>query len=143
MLIQEMVDEERDVVRTLAQRRHADRNHCQAVIQIVAKRAVRDHLLEVPVGRRDDANVHLNRTGLADLVDLALLQHPKDLHLKQHRQLADLVEKDGSAVGGFELPALVADRAGERSPLVAEQFGLEQLFRNGAAIDRHERRPRA
>ena len=38
---------------------------------------------------------------------------------------------------------MLAHRAGERTPLVAEQFGLDQIGRDGATIDRHERSARA
>jgi hypothetical protein len=37
---------------------------------------------------------------------LSLLQHAQDLWLQLERELADLVEKDGAAVGQLEPPRL-------------------------------------
>ena len=42
------------------------------------------------------------------------------------------------AVGHLELADLLFGRAGERAALVAEELGLDQLFRNGRAVDLHE-----
>ena len=53
--------------------------------------------------------------------------------------LADLVEEDGAALGDFDQPLLVRVGAGERAAHVAEQLGLEQRLRHGAAVDGDER----
>src|SRR5690606_27162017 len=47
------------------------------------------------------------------------------------------------ALGGPEQAVLVRDRAGEAPFAVAEEFALHQLGRNGAAVDRDERRAAA
>ena len=41
----------------------------------------------------------LNRTTGADLLEFALLQDAQELGLQVQRQIADLVEKDRSAIG--------------------------------------------
>ena len=51
----------RDVLDPLAQRRHDDREHVEAIEQILAKRLVADRVLEVAVRGRDDADVDLDR----------------------------------------------------------------------------------
>ena len=50
--------------------------------------------------------------GRAERPDLALLQHAQQLGLQRERQLADLVEEDGAAVGLDE--QAVAVRRGRR-----------------------------
>jgi hypothetical protein len=77
---------------------------------------------------------------------LRLLQHapPRlrhdleelDLHLGRH--LSELVEEQGPAVGDLEEARLVADRAGESAPLVAEQLVLQEVVGDRAAVDVHE-----
>ena len=67
-------------------------------------------------------------------LELALLQHPQELHLRAERNLADLVEEDGSPVGQLEAPLLAPDRAGERAALVAEQLALEQRLSEGRTV---------
>ena len=53
----ERVGERRDVLRALAQRRHADRQHVQAVVQVLAEALLLDGLQQIDVGRGDDAHV--------------------------------------------------------------------------------------
>ena len=48
---QEMVDEERNVLAALAQRRHREMNHVDPVEQVLPELPLRDQLLEVPVRR--------------------------------------------------------------------------------------------
>ena len=73
-------------------------------------------LLEVAVGRRDDADVDLDRLAAADALELALLQHAQQLDLHLQRQVADLVEEQRAAVGQLEAPEPARHRAGERCP---------------------------
>jgi hypothetical protein len=42
-------------------------------------------------------------------------------------------------VGGLEQPLLVGQCAGEAALLVPEQLALDQIVRDGPAVDRHER----
>ena len=51
-----------DVLRPLAQRRHADRHHAEPVEQVLAELALGDALVEPAVGGRDDAHRHADRT---------------------------------------------------------------------------------
>jgi hypothetical protein len=70
--------------------------------------------------------------------DLAFLHHAQELDLGVERQLAQLVEEDGAALGGLEDAAALLGGARERALLVAEQRGLDQLARDGAAVDGDE-----
>ena len=72
----------------IAQRRQRDREDVEPVVEVLAELAVGDQLLEVAVGRRDDAHVDLDRLGAADALELALLQHAQQLDLHLHRQVA-------------------------------------------------------
>ena len=55
------------------------------------------------------------------------------------RDFSDLVEEQGAAIGKFEPPDAVAQRAGEGASDVAEEFALEQFARNGGAVDADQR----
>ena len=50
--------ERRDVLRTRTQRRNLDGEDTQSVPQIFAERPLSHHVAQVPVGRRDDADIH-------------------------------------------------------------------------------------
>ena len=66
------------------------------------------------------------------------LQHPQQLHLGGQRDLADLVQEDGAAVGQLEPAQPPLGRAGEGALLVAEQLRLEQGLRQRGAVHRDE-----
>ena len=70
----------------------------------------------------------------------ARLEHAQQFHLQLHRHLGDLVEEDRAAVGALEEALVLAIRAREAAALVAEQLALDELRRDGAAIQRQERR---
>src|SRR5690606_40117485 len=75
----------------------------------------------------------------AQPLELAILHHAQQLFLHFHRGGGDLVEKERAAVGLLE-PALTSlGSAGERALLVAEEFRVEQVVRQRAAIDLYER----
>ena len=95
--------------------------------------------VEIPVGGGDDPHVDRKRLGAAQRANLALLQYAQQLDLQRQRHVADLVEEQRAAVGSQEQAFVLADRAGEGAASVTEQLALQQLLRQRAAVDRHER----
>ena len=88
-----MIDEQRNVLWPLAQRRDRDRKHVQAIEQIEAERSVRERLLEILVRRCDDAGIDTGGLRAAQPLDLLLLNCAQQLGLQFDRQFPDLVEK--------------------------------------------------
>ena len=82
---------------------------------------------QVAVGGGDHAHVHAHGLRAADALELLLLQHAQQLHLRLERQVADLVEEDGAVVGQLEAALLLLHRAGERAAFVAEQLALDSV----------------
>jgi hypothetical protein len=93
---------------------------------------------EVPVGGRDDADLHGPAFWRADRLHHAVLQSPKQLGLDLRRKLADLVEEKRTAVREHELALLVFRGASKRALFVAKQQALGQLGRKRRAVDRNE-----
>ena len=91
------------------------------------------------MGGGDDAHVAADRAIAADALERALLQDAQQLDLHLHRHVADFVEEQRAALGKLEAPDPRGERAGEGALLVAEQLAFEQVRRNGAAVDGHER----
>src|SRR5207247_844915 len=60
------------------------------------------------------------------------------LGLRLRAHVADFVEEDGAAIGLLELADLLLGGARERSLLVPEQLGLDQLLGDGGAVHLHE-----
>jgi len=50
----------------------------------------------------------------------------QQLGLDLHWQIPDLVQEQGSAFGGLDLPPVIFDRPGEGSAHVAEEFAFQQ-----------------
>jgi hypothetical protein len=92
----------------------------EPVVEILAKPSLGDGLLEIGVGRHDQAHVDGDRSACPDPDDLVLLQHSQKLHLRGERQIGDLVEEEGSSIGSLEPPRLACERAGECTFLVPE-----------------------
>ena len=92
---------------------------------------------------RDDAHVGAALLAAAHALERALLEHAQQLHLHVEAHVADLVQEQRAAVGELEAADARGQRARESALLVAEQLALEQLARNRAAVDGHERPPRA
>ena len=94
-----MLDQEQHVVAALAQRRQVDGDDVEPVEEIGAEAAPPDLLLEVAIGRGDDADVHRDRLGGADRNHLPLLEHAQQLHLQRRRHLAHFVEEEACRRG--------------------------------------------
>ena len=65
---------------------------------------------------------------------LALLQNAQQPRLRFQRHVADLVEKQRSAVGLLEASRRSRLGTGEGALLVAEQLALDQLARDGRQL---------
>ena len=125
--------------RAIAQRRHDDREAADAEHQVLAEPAGADLGFEIAVGRGDDARVGRDLGGAADARDHLALEHAQQLGLQRERHLADLVEEQRAAVGGFEEADLALVGAGERAALVAEQLALEQRLGQRRAVELDQR----
>src|SRR3989442_4564465 len=137
--LDEVLDERRDVLATLAQGRAEDRHDVEPEEQVLAEGAGADTLAEILVGRGDDAGVHTDRLRHTDRLDLAVLQHAQDLRLRARAHVADLVQEDRAAIGLNELADLASRGAGECPFFVPEQLRLDQLLGDGGAVDLDER----
>ena len=75
----------------------------------------------------------LDRLGAAEALELALLQHAQQLHLRLQVDVADFVEEQRAALGQLEAALAPLVRVGEGALLVAEQLGLDQACRAARA----------
>ncbi len=134
----EMLDQQGDILAALAQGRQGDADDVEAVEEILAESAAADLVFQILVGGGDQAHIDLDVAGAAHPAEFALLQHAQQLDLHHRRQFADFIEKQGAAVGDLEEAGLLLDGAGEGAFFVAEEFALEQVFGDGAAVDGDE-----
>ena len=94
---------------------------------VVTRSAALDHVL-AQVSERGGDDPHLGAArllALADPRELPLIEDPKQLALEHQRQLTDLVDEQGPAVGGLEHAALIALGARERALPVSPSSNTE------------------
>src|SRR5262245_44767089 len=142
-LAHEVLDECRNVLAPLAERRHVDGHDVEPVVEVLTERALAHRAPEIHVRRRQDPHVDRHRADPAEPLDLALLQDAQELRLQVEAQGADLVEEQRAAVGELEAAELLGVRAGEGALLVAEQLRLDQRLGDRRHVDGHERLPAA
>ena len=100
-------------------------------------------LREVPVGRGDETDVDPDGFVATDPLKLLLLQNPQELDLHLGRHFANLIEKQGTAVGKFEATKTFLGRAGECAFFMAEEFAFDQPAWQGSTVYLDERSVRA
>ena len=128
-----------DVLPPAAQGRDRDFQHVEAVEQILPEASGGDELVEVDVGRRDDAHVHGDHPVVADAPDFVLLEHAQELALHVQRDFGYFIEEQRPVVGHFKKPHLAAARRpGECAFHIAEEFAFKQVFGQGRAVDGYE-----
>src|SRR6202008_2760426 len=98
-----------------------------------------NRFLQVAVGRSQDAYIHRNRVAVADALDLPVLKDTQQCDLSCTGQIADFVEENRAAVGGFESPQTSLKRARERALLVAKEFRRDERGWDGRAVHSNER----
>ncbi len=108
------------------------------MIQILAKHPALYAILQVLVGRGDDAHVHSDRRLAADAIELALGQYPQQTGLQRRRHIPDLIQEQRAAIRLLEATAAQAVRAGEGALLVTEELRLQQFAGNGRGVERDE-----
>jgi hypothetical protein len=135
-----VIDQQRDIVASLSQRRDDHVNHVDAIKEVFAKLALRNQLFQIAARRGDDADVaDLGAILRADLLDFSGFEESQQQALHPRRHLSDFVEENRTAIGNFQLSGLVTVGARKAATDVAEQFRFEQRFRNASAVHRHER----
>src|ERR1700678_3974930 len=133
-LADEVFDQRPDILTALAQGRYENGKDVEAVVQIAAKLASFYTLQEVPVGRRQQAKIHLQSLPAAQPFELSILQHAQQLGLQTQRSLGDFIQKQRAPVGQLDAPEFPCDRSGEGSFLVAKQLAFQQARGDGGAI---------
>ena len=107
-VLEEVIDEQRDVLAPLAQRRHVDVDHVDPVVEVLPEQPLGHHLRQGPVRGRDHAHVDAAADAVgADLLQLARLEEAQQHALHAEAHLADLVEEDACRSSAFSsMPGL-------------------------------------
>jgi len=91
--------EQGDVGAALAQRRNAQVDDVETVVEVLTEASLPHQRSQVAVGGRQDTGANGNAMGRPDRTDLLLLQGAQQAGLQVERQLADLVKENGTLPG--------------------------------------------
>src|SRR5207342_1743102 len=134
-----MLRKQQDIGAAIAQRRDRHVHDAQAKKQVRAKTPRSDKPFERLMCRRDYAHIHSAVAYAANAPHSLVFEELEQLALRLRLHVADLIKKQRAAVRSFNETELTGMCVGEGSPLVAEEFGLQQRARNRGAVDLHER----
>src|SRR5205823_2075749 len=98
-----------------------------------------DHLLEVGIGRRDDAHGDALRSQIANRMHLGRFEKSQQLRLGREIQLADFVEEQRAVLGRADDAREGLHGAGEGAAPMAEELAFDEIARNGGAVERDKR----
>ncbi len=110
-----------------AQRRNLDLEDFEPVHQTGTKVPCAHRLIRIAVGGGHDAHVHLAVGQGAQTAHAQILQHAQQPGLQTRVEPTDFVQKQSTAVGGFNQPELAGMGSGKRALLKAEEFTLNQV----------------
>ena len=127
-----------DVLRALAQRRHAEGPDVDAGQQVVAEAARAHAGPQVAVGPGDQLKVAADLAVAADREEHAVLERAQQHRLLVEAELADLVEEEHAAVGALEHAGSLAHRPGEGAAGVAEHGRHRRVAAQGGAVELDE-----
>ena len=132
-------DQWRNVLLSLAQRRHFDLKGIEPIIQIRAQTVLGQRLRDRPVGRGDEAEIGLQRARAAQRPVLALLQHAQETRLQIRGHVGNLVEKQRASFRRRNHSWEIIHRARKRAFHVTKQLSLDHGLRKRRAIELHHR----
>src|SRR4029077_4022683 len=121
-----------------AQRRQINRKSIQPVIQILTEFAVLNHLLQVLVGRSNDANINSRGPRAPDGLKLTLLKHAEQLGLKLQWHVSNFIEEQSATIRQREAADMGIDSARKGSAFVSEELAFEEAGRHRRAVHLHQ-----
>src|SRR5512147_893218 len=98
----EVLHQKRNIFLPLTKRRKKQGQHCKPVIQILPKGLSLHEFHKVPVRRRNNPYINLNRLVPPDPFNFSLLKYPQQLGLKRRSRVGDFIQENRPAIRLFE-----------------------------------------
>ena len=137
--LDEVIHQEGNVLLALAKRRQEERDHLQAVVQVLSELPARHHL---PQSLLVAAMIRTSTLMGCLPPTLRNSRHwitRRSLACKGKRKFRHLVQEEGPAVRELEHALPIAHRRGEAPLDVAEHLAFHQAFGDGGAIQNDQR----
>ena len=133
------MNQERDILPSLAKWWYLNRKNIEPVKQIFPELMAADHQRQIPMRRRDKANVNMNGLVASQPLELLFLQRAQQLWLQFQTNVANFIQEQRAAIGNFKAAAFLQQSASERTLLMSEQFAFDKPGWNSSAIETYER----
>lgn len=137
--VPEVLDQFRDVLPSLRQRRHLDGQNVEPVEEVLHEESLAPGGNHIAVGGGDHPGGELNDLGATHSLEFMFLHDSQERRLGVERHVPDLVQEDGPVVGLLELADPALRCAGERALLMTEELAFDQGLGERRAVDRYER----
>src|SRR5689334_4824577 len=122
-----MVEQKRDILLAVAQRRERNADNVEAVIEVLAKPVFLNQSSKVGVGCGEDPYVDSDSLRASQAHELAFLDNPQELRLCFNPYGPDLVEKNRSLVGDLEQTSFRGNGRSKGTLNVTEQRAFQQI----------------
>ena len=127
-------------VRALTQCGPLQRQAIEPVVQIFTETAGLHFSGQMAVGGAHQCKIHRHRLAAAQRHHFAVLQHAQEPGLQGQRHVANFIEEQRAAVRFADASRRpFAPGSGKGTALITKQLGLDQVFRQGRAVDGHKR----
>jgi hypothetical protein len=120
-----MVYQPGQVLNVFDQRWSADQEDREPVVEVGAEVAAQCVMSEGLVSRGHDPDIDFDSFVVPNALQLAALNEAEQLGLQSQRHFANLVQKQRTAVGGFDAADPALHSAGESSSRVPEELGFK------------------
>jgi hypothetical protein len=118
----EVLNQQRNVFPSFAERRHLDRKNIEPVIQVTPKRTPSDGRLQVSIRGGNHPDIRLDGFSSTNTLKFMFLQNTQESDLGLGSQLSDLIEEERSPSGQFKAAQTLLGGPCKGPLLVAEQF---------------------
>jgi hypothetical protein len=137
--LDEVLGEQWEIIDMLAERRHLDCDHAEAVIEVRSESAIVKQGGNRLVGGGKDPHIDWDFGGFSERSDGLFLQGTQEFCLSFDGHVTDFVEQDDAFVGSAKETPGTHMGAGVSPLAVAEELALQEVSRQGRAIHRHKR----
>ena len=135
VLLDKMVCERDDIAPTDAQIGQDDREDIQAIVKVFAEFSFCHQLFQIPGSGGDNSDIAMQFLVRADSGERPFLQEAQEFDLDGQGEVSDFIEEQGSAIGGLGAADSACHGTGERTFFMTEDFGFQQIFGKGRAVE--------
>ena len=121
---EERVNEKRDILAPLPQRRNMDAKEVQPIVKILPEGSPLHRSAEFNIRGGDNSDINVDVFLAAEAREFARLQHAQELHLRLRRHFTDFIEEQRAGVCLFKHAASAGNSIGKRAFFVPEELAL-------------------